>query len=195
MDIVVFYVAVATKSMPRKTPQTKDFSHKEMQNKLDTLSKEIVRLSHDTKANTLFVIATTSEVVLEHARLHFAELDFSRTRVGILNTLVAHNGTMILTDLSRKVLRSKYSVTRIIDKLEKEGYVKRESIHGDRRAKNINITRKGLDFIEKRIPQRKVVTEEVVSCFTTKQMVLLTSLLLKLRKHLLGVIAAKGLEL
>jgi DNA-binding MarR family transcriptional regulator len=192
---MITYVAVATKSMTVNKTRKENASKKELQDKIGSLSKEIVSLSADLKASTLVSIISTAEVVLEFTRIELKRSDSSRTRFGILNALITHKGSLTLTDISKRVFRSKYSTTRVIDKLVKEGLVTREAIHGDRRAKNIVITRKGIELIEKTMPRRQKITNEVTSCLTRNQMVTLMGLLKKIKKHLLGVIATKNYDL
>jgi MarR family 2-MHQ and catechol resistance regulon transcriptional repressor len=189
---MIICVAVATKSMTANKPTREVFLQKELQAKIDFLSKEIVSLSDDLRGSALVSIISTAEVVLEYTRLELKRSESGRTRFGILNALITHRGILTLTDISKRVFRSKYSTTRVIDKLVKEGLVTREAIDGDRRAKNITITRKGIAFIEETMPNRQEMTDEVMSCLTMNQMVSLMGLLKKLKKHLLGIIAAKG---
>lgn len=173
----------------------KTFSQKELQDKIDSLSQEIVSLSDNLRANALVSIISTAEVVLEFERIEIKQSESSRTRFRILNALITHKGSLTLTDISKRVFRSKYSTTRVIDKLVKEGLVTREAIDGDRRAKNIIITKKGIEFIEETMPNRQKITDEVMSCLTRNQMISLMGLLKKLKKHLLGIITAKGPDL
>ena len=104
------------------------FLQKELQDKIDLLSQKIVSLSDDMRANTLVSIISTAEVVLEYTRIELKQSDSSRTRFGILNALITHRGSLTLTDISKRVFRSKYSTTRVIDTLVKEGLVTRETI-------------------------------------------------------------------
>ena len=189
---MIICVAVATKSMTANRTTSEGFSKKELQDKIDFLSQEIVSLSDDLRASTLVSIISTAEVVLEYSRLQAKRYDSGRTRFGILNALITHGGSLRLTDISKRVFRSKYSTTRVIDKLVREGLVTREAIDGDRRAKNITITRTGIAFIEETMPNRQKMTDEVMSCLTRGQMVSLMGILKKLKKHLLGIITAKG---
>lgn len=92
-------------------------------------------------------------------------------------------------------MRAKYSTTRVIDTLVKEGLVTREITDGDLRAKKITITKKGIEFIEETMPNRQKITDEVMSCLTRNQMISLMGLLKKLKSHLLGIIAAKDPDL
>jgi DNA-binding MarR family transcriptional regulator len=189
---MIICVAAATKSMTTNRTTEETFSQKELQDKIGLLSREIVSLSDDLRANTLVSIISTAEVVLEYSRLQAKRYDSGRTRFGILNALMTHKGSLTLTEISKRVFRSKYSTTRVIDKLVIEGLVIREAIDGDRRAKNITITRNGIGFIEETMPNRQKMTDEVMSCLTRNQMVSLMGLLKKLKRHLLGIIAAKS---
>jgi MarR family 2-MHQ and catechol resistance regulon transcriptional repressor len=189
---MIICVAVATKSMTANKTTRKAFSQKALQAKIDFLSQEIVSLSDNLRASALVSIISTAEVVLEYTRLELKRSESGRTRFGILNALITQRGNLTLTDISKRVFRSKYSTTRVIDKLVKEGLVTREAIDGDRRAKNITITRKGIAFIEETMPNRQKMTDEVMSCLTRNQMISLIGLLKKLKKHLLGIIAVKG---
>jgi DNA-binding MarR family transcriptional regulator len=189
---VIICVAVATKSMMVNKTAKETFSQKELQDKIDSLSQEIMSLSDNLRANALVSIISTAEVVLEFERIEIKQSESSRTRFRILNALITHKGSLTLTDISKRVFRSKYSTTRVIDKLVREGLVTRETIDGDRRAKNIVITKKGIEFIEETMPNRQKITDEVMSCLTKNQMVSLMGLLKKLKKHLLGIITAKS---
>jgi DNA-binding MarR family transcriptional regulator len=189
---VIICVAVATKSMTANKTTKETFSQKELQDKIGFLSKEIVSLSDDLRASALVSIISAAEVVLEFERIELKQSESSRTRFRILNALITHKGSLTLTDISKRVFRSKYSTTRVIDKLVREGLVTRETIDGDRRAKNIIITKRGIEFIEETMPNRQDMTDKVMSCLTRSQMISLMGLLKKLKKHLLGIITAQG---
>ena len=62
---MIICVAVATKSMTANKTTKETFSQKELQDKIDFLSQEIVSLSDDLRASTLVSIISTAEVVLE----------------------------------------------------------------------------------------------------------------------------------
>ncbi len=188
---MIICVAAATKLTMNNKMEEK-FSQKELQDKIDFLSKKIISLSDDLKASTLVSIISTAEVVLEYTRLELKRSQSSRTRFGVLNALITHKGSLTLTEISKRVFRSKYSTTRVIDKLIEEGLVTREAVKDDQRAKNIKITKKGIAFIEETMPNRQKLTDEVVSCLTKNQMVTLMALLKKLKKHLLDSIAVKS---
>ena len=56
------------------------------------------------------------------------------------------NGKMTMKDIANSIHRTKPTVTVLIDKLEKLGYLKREDSDEDSRSTNIVLTQKGVDF-------------------------------------------------
>lgn len=56
------------------------------------------------------------------------------------------NSKMTMKDIAQKIHRTKPTVTVLVDKLEKFGFVKRELSKEDSRCINIVLTKKGKDF-------------------------------------------------
>ena len=56
------------------------------------------------------------------------------------------NGKMTMKDIANSIHRTKPTVTVLVDKLEKLGYLKREASVEDNRSTNIVLTQKGEDF-------------------------------------------------
>ena len=56
------------------------------------------------------------------------------------------DGKMTMKDIEQKIRRTKPTVTVLVDKLEKSGFVKREVSESDSRSFNIVLTKKGEDF-------------------------------------------------
>ena len=56
------------------------------------------------------------------------------------------NGKMTMKDIANCIHRTKPTVTVLVDKLEKLGYLKREASDEDSRSTNIVLTQKGEDF-------------------------------------------------
>ena len=56
------------------------------------------------------------------------------------------NGKMTMKDIANSIHRTKPTVTVLVDKLEKLGYIKREASDEDNRSTNIVLTQKGEGF-------------------------------------------------
>lgn len=83
----------------------------------------------------------------------------------------APDGSLRLNDLGKKVLLNKYNVTRLIDRLEKEGLVSRDACPVDGRGKMACITPKGRMLRQKMWPvYYRVIKEHFLSQFSTDQL-------------------------
>jgi len=158
---------------------------------LDSLAREIRSLSREMKQDTFFSLITLAEVINKYLILR-SKVEGSRvgeshfSKVAVLNALVLNNGCMTSKMLSKKVYRTKYAISKIIDKLEGDGLVLMEQpISGDRRFKKVFITQKGIEFLRKRMPERRRLAKEAVSILNTDEIYVLGKLSRKLKKHLL----------
>lgn len=64
----------------------------------------------------------------------------------ILDILYNNNGKLTLKEISEGINRSKSTVTQLVDKLLKEGYVIKESNLDDKRSSYIVLTERGLSI-------------------------------------------------
>lgn len=60
--------------------------------------------------------------------------------------VVLYKNKMTMNEIAKKIRRTKPTVTVLVDKLEKSGYIKREASDKDNRCINIVLTKKGEDF-------------------------------------------------
>jgi DNA-binding MarR family transcriptional regulator len=68
-------------------------------------------------------------------------------RASALIFLVTRGGTLTPGQLARIMLRSNYSITKLIDGLEKDRLVKRYPDGKDRRSIKVKVTTEGLDYV------------------------------------------------
>src|ERR1700736_88240 len=85
----------------------------------------------------------------------FAEYDISRATFDVLATLKRTGPPYHLSqrELMKNLLRTSGSVSVRIDAMEREGLVRREADADDRRATRVAITKKGIDLLEKIVPE------------------------------------------
>ncbi len=62
---------------------------------------------------------------------------------------IKKEGSINLTELTRRVNLNNSAITGIVDRLELKGYVKRVKSGKDRRIINIELTEKGAEFVDK----------------------------------------------
>jgi len=103
--------------------------------------------------------------------------------------LVLLGGSSTPTQLAKIMFRSKHSMTKIIDSLEKEGLVIRDYTNKDRRVTYIKLTSAGLDYIRQNITEKgNKRAIEAMNCLNEEERLELVGLLSKLRKSMTSII-------
>jgi DNA-binding MarR family transcriptional regulator len=126
---------------------------------LDTeLKKKITILAQKSRENSKIpvvraykAIFTTFDIIDSYVNLSLHDEEVSRAGRSILHILIENEGIMTATEISKHVWRSTFATIRVIDTLERNGYVTRHQRQnsGDRRKKMIVITKKGVALFEK----------------------------------------------
>lgn len=92
------------------------------------------------------------------------------------------NGKMTMKDIANCIHRTKPTVTVLVDKLEKLGYLKREASDEDSRSTNIVLTQKGKDFQATFEKISKNLNEMLYKNLSDKEIEILEELLKKIIK-------------
>lgn len=92
------------------------------------------------------------------------------------------NGKMTMKDIANSIHRTKPTVTVLVDKLEKLGYLKREASDEDSRSTNIVLTPKGEDFQATFEKISKNLNEMLYKNLSDKEIEILEELLKKIIK-------------
>ena len=123
----------------------------ELKNKIETLAKKSRKMSLEPAVRAYKAIFTTFDVIDNYVRLSLHDEEVSRAGKSIIHILINNGGSMTATEISKHVWRSKYATIRVIDTLERDGYVTRKQPgnDGDRRKKIVTITEKGVELFEK----------------------------------------------
>jgi len=177
---------------------------KNLKKTVDSLAADIRTQSNQLEINTFLSLLYTADIIgryvdIEIAKhtMHLKGYNLSRAGYNILDILILNGGTMIPTKISKKIFRSKHTVTIIIDTLEKRGLVKRESVRADRRMKNISITEEGVDLIRRTsfAEGRKDISHQVLMPIDKKQTEMLNNILRLIRKHVTALVQRNGKSL
>ena len=92
------------------------------------------------------------------------------------------NGKMTMKEIANCIHRTKPTVTVLVDKLEKLGYLKREASDEDSRSTNIVLTQKGEDFQATFEKISKNLNEMLYKNLSDKEIEILEELLKKIIK-------------
>jgi DNA-binding MarR family transcriptional regulator len=93
----------------------------------------------------------------------------SRLQGSALYFLLLDGGESTPTQLARDMLRSKHSVTKIIDGLEKEGLIVRSSTNKDRRVTSVKLTARGLERVKQRFSRGNERAGQVMASLNVKE--------------------------
>jgi len=128
--------------------------------------------------------SSTADVINTHLDRYFSKYaPLNRTGFLVLQILISEGGSMVQTELSRRVFRSRYTITKTVDTLEERGWVERRPIKGDRRVNNVTITIKGLELIKDRMDGMLEMSRLAVSCLNDTEQQELRNINRRLREH------------
>jgi DNA-binding MarR family transcriptional regulator len=93
-------------------------------------------------------------------------------------------GSCRMTDLAGRILASKSGLTRVIDRMEEEGLVRRERPRDDRRVILVSITPAGLEALHAaRAVHRRGINEHFVRHLNERDLTALERMFKKVNRH------------
>lgn len=102
--------------------------------------------------NTYTKLMRAAETVTANVSRIMSKAGLTISQFGVLEAL-HHKGPLCQRDIAVKILKSTGNITLVIDNLEKQGLVKRERIHEDRRYLTVSLTEKGNNLITTVFPE------------------------------------------
>jgi DNA-binding MarR family transcriptional regulator len=124
---------------------------------------------------------------------YFARFGLTGSQWGVLRNLhrAEHEGLagMRLTDLSERLLIRPPSVTGVVDRLERAGLVLREGSPTDLRAKQVALTDKGRELVERVLLVHGKQIDSVLGGLSSGELMEFHRLLSLFRQHLEGLLA------
>ena len=117
----------------------------------------------------------------------FSEMNFKDPlRFTALSLLITKGGSLTPTELARLMFRSKHSITKIIDGLEKKGYIVRIRDKKDRRMIHVKLTTEGFEHVKKNMDLGDVHVKGILSCLDENEWEVFLESIKKLRKALIA---------
>jgi DNA-binding MarR family transcriptional regulator len=130
-----------------------------------------------------------NDVATRYTAIEFMRHGSSSMRMMLMNALFLNGGSMSPTELSRRIFRTRHSITSMVDTLERQGLVRREANLKDRRSINVTLTPEGKRLFERMVPVGYEISQKALSCLDDDEVVVLKTLLRRVREHLLEQIA------
>ena len=133
--------------------------------------------------------SSAADVINSYIDIYFRQFSpLNRIGFQMLQILISNEGSLIQTELSKLVYRSRYTITKTVDILEQNGWVRRQPIEGDRRMKNVTVTTKGLELVKNSMDGMLDMSQLALSCLDESERKELRSINKKLREHVASLI-------
>lgn len=128
----------------------------------------------------LFIVLSRAHKAINEMTNHFIqEQGLNPTEFAVLE-LLYHKGQQPLQHIGQKILLASGSITYVVNKLEKRGYLHRNLCASDRRVTYAQITDEGRAFMDRVFPMHEQNLHELVSVLSNEEKEQAITLLKKL---------------
>jgi DNA-binding MarR family transcriptional regulator len=151
---------------------------------------EIERVNSRIRSLQMPRIIAFADVVNRYTQI-ILKNKVSWLRASALIFLITRGGSLTPSQLARIMLRSNYSITKLIDGLEKDGLVMRRPDGRDRRSINVEVTSEGLDYVTSSLSKTVMPEQELKSWLNKDELENLAPAIRKLRDRLIEKISER----
>ncbi|WP_019413107.1 MarR family winged helix-turn-helix transcriptional regulator [Paenisporosarcina sp. TG20] len=117
----------------------------------------------------LFIVLSRAYKTLHECTNQFFQAnELNPTEFAVLE-LLYHKGRQPLQKIGNKILLASGSITYVIDKLEKRGFIQRVSCPSDRRVTFAEITTEGEAFMDQLFPQHEKQLHEMMNALNSEE--------------------------
>jgi MarR family 2-MHQ and catechol resistance regulon transcriptional repressor len=135
-----------------------------------SLNKELQldRPMRDVKHETVLNIVRTANVLSVKGAGLFRKHDLTEAQFNVLFALKYKERPWTQSDLGKRLVVTRASVTSVLDKLEEKGLVERQEVPGNRRIYHVDLTDTGRSLLEKVEPIYRKDIHAVLEAFSEK---------------------------
>jgi DNA-binding MarR family transcriptional regulator len=156
------------------------------QAEVDKVNKEIRKTQFARLVAFADVVSRYTQIVLKNR-----ENQISWLHTSALLFIITRGGSLTPSQLAGIMLRSNYSVTKLIDGLEKDGLLKRCRNSQDGRSFDIKVTSEGLNYVTNSLKNSEIAENELKSCLDEEELENLAVIIRKLRDKLIEKVSAR----
>ena len=140
----------------------------------------IMALDEEKQSLKLFIVLSRAHKAINEATNQFIQKNgVNPTEFAVLE-LLYHKGRQPLQQIGSKILLASGSITYVVDKLEKRGFLARISCPNDRRVTYAEITDAGTEFMAKLFPEHEMQLHKLLGALTMDEKQTAIELLKKL---------------
>jgi DNA-binding MarR family transcriptional regulator len=131
---------------------------------INPATDEIEEVAAQVRAVNFWLCVKFADTIKRYCEITMKKDDISPLHAMAMFHLVCAGGSSTPTHLAEMMFRSKHSVTKIVDNLEKEGFIVRDFSSKDRRVTHIKITAAGLEYLRKNQNKGNQRARQVMDC-------------------------------
>jgi DNA-binding MarR family transcriptional regulator len=154
----------------------------------NVVSGELEKVARQVGEVNFWRCVTFADTLKRYCEITMKKDDISPLHAIAMFYLVRVGGSSTPTRLAELMFRSKHSVTKIIDNLEKEGFIVRDFSSKDRRVTNIRITPAGLKYVKNNQNKGEERAKLVMDCLSSAEDKALNELTGKLNQRMTDIL-------
>lgn len=130
---------------------------------------ELEQPMEDIRHELVLNIVRTAAVIAGEGAVLFRRFDLTEAQFNVLFALKYKKNEWTQSDLGKRLVVTRASITSVLDKLESKGLVRRNDVEGNRRIYHISLTRKGQNLIDRVEPVYRETIHKALDIFSDEQ--------------------------
>ncbi len=152
------------------------------------VSSDLNEVAEQIRQVKFWLCVTFADTIGRYCEITMKKDDISPLHAIAMYHLVCAGGISTPTKLADMMFRSKHSVTKIVDNLEKEGFIVRDFSSKDRRVTQIRITKAGLEYVKKNQNKGNMRAKQVMDCLNASEQATLTAMTEKMTNRMTDIL-------
>jgi len=134
----------------------------------------------------------TSALLLDCTEATFAKVGLSYQQYVILMTMLSMDGLITATGLARRLVRKTNTMSTMLDRMERQGLVKRIRDLPDRRLVRVVVTQKAMEIMQQATKLGWALMERLTSVYSEEELQILAGLIEKIRERVLEELSSRN---
>lgn len=130
---------------------------------------ELEQPMEDIRHELVLNIVRTAAIIAGEGAVLFRRFDLTEAQFNVLFALKYKKNEWTQSDLGKRLVVTRASITSVLDKLESKGLVRRNDVAGNRRIYHISLTRKGQNLIDRVEPIYRETIHKAFDIFSDEQ--------------------------
>ncbi len=150
-----------------------------------SINKELQldRPLEDIRHEAVLNVVHTASVLSQKGAALFRHYDLTEAQFNVLFALKYKEREWTQSELSKRLVVTRASVTSVLDKLEEKGLVGRDAVEGNRRIYHVNLTSKGMALVNEVEPKYRAIIHAILKGYNDDRCRELIGHMERLRAH------------